>query len=332
MTYDDFIQNIINTRGQWNIPAGEYYEAHHIIPKCLGGLPKNPGKYQKHKNIIWLTAKEHFVAHKLLAAENPNNYSLVTAFFFMSNTNRGNILIDADEYEDLRKQYALLLSNKIGSSNNPFYGKQPSVETREKIRKANTGKPLSAETKQKLSQKHLGQGLGNIYIFHPTFGAKSISKDDLASYLENGWVIGNGQTGKVVSEETKKIISEKTKLGMQKWREENPEEYQKYLQRISETSAGRKLSEEAKQKISFKNSGKNNGMYKDGHSSKAYIEAHRKVRSYIRCIETDEIFKTASDAARKTGAVASHIRRCCKKEYGFKTAGGYHWEFVKIDN
>lgn len=34
MTYSEFIQSIINTRGQWNIPDGEYFENHHITPRC----------------------------------------------------------------------------------------------------------------------------------------------------------------------------------------------------------------------------------------------------------------------------------------------------------
>ena len=37
MTYDEFINNIIETRGQWGIPLNEYFEAHHIIPRCMGG-------------------------------------------------------------------------------------------------------------------------------------------------------------------------------------------------------------------------------------------------------------------------------------------------------
>ena len=37
MTYDKFIQNILDTRGRFGVPAGEYKERHHIIPKCLGG-------------------------------------------------------------------------------------------------------------------------------------------------------------------------------------------------------------------------------------------------------------------------------------------------------
>lgn len=52
MTYKEFIDNIINTRGQWNIPEGEYYEVHHIIPKCLGGLPQYYSHNMKHSNLI----------------------------------------------------------------------------------------------------------------------------------------------------------------------------------------------------------------------------------------------------------------------------------------
>lgn len=66
ITYKDFIQNIIDTRGQFACNKNEYCERHHIKPKCLGG---NNDK----ENLIDLYAHEHFIAHKLLAQENPNN-------------------------------------------------------------------------------------------------------------------------------------------------------------------------------------------------------------------------------------------------------------------
>lgn len=69
ITYQNFINNILNTRGRFNC-GKEYHERHHIIPKCLNGTnDKN--------NLIDLYAKEHFIAHKLLALENPNNIKLV---------------------------------------------------------------------------------------------------------------------------------------------------------------------------------------------------------------------------------------------------------------
>ena len=87
MTYKEFIQNIIDTRGQWNIPEGEKFERHHIIPCCLGGegdriTNKNKSRFSKrshHPNCIWLKPSEHIEAHRLLAEENPDNKSLLLA-------------------------------------------------------------------------------------------------------------------------------------------------------------------------------------------------------------------------------------------------------------
>lgn len=76
MTYKDFIQNILNTRGRFAC-GKEYHERHHIIPKCLDGTDEED-------NLINLFAREHYIAHKLLALENPENYSLLYAWWNMS--------------------------------------------------------------------------------------------------------------------------------------------------------------------------------------------------------------------------------------------------------
>ena len=68
MSYAEFIQNILDTRGRF-ICDETYHERHHIVPKCLGGTDDDD-------NLIDLLAREHFVAHKLLAQENPENNKL----------------------------------------------------------------------------------------------------------------------------------------------------------------------------------------------------------------------------------------------------------------
>lgn len=73
MTYNEFIQNILDTRGRFGIPKGEYKERHHIIPRCIGGTDDED-------NLIDLYAHEHFMAHKLLAEENQNVGGLVYAY------------------------------------------------------------------------------------------------------------------------------------------------------------------------------------------------------------------------------------------------------------
>ena len=76
MTYLEFIQNILKSRGRRGC-GDNYHEKHHIVPKCMGGT-------NDEDNLIDLYAREHFIAHKLLAKENPDNDKLVYAWWCMS--------------------------------------------------------------------------------------------------------------------------------------------------------------------------------------------------------------------------------------------------------
>jgi hypothetical protein len=61
---------------------GVYYEAHHIVPRCLGGTGSNK-EWRTHPNIVLLTAREHFLCHWLLHELYPLNNSLAVAFSMM---------------------------------------------------------------------------------------------------------------------------------------------------------------------------------------------------------------------------------------------------------
>ena len=54
-----------------------YYENHHIIPKCFGGSNKKD-------NLVLLTAKEHYICHKLLVELYPKNKSMIYALHRMT--------------------------------------------------------------------------------------------------------------------------------------------------------------------------------------------------------------------------------------------------------
>ena len=123
MTYNKFIQNIINTRGQWNIPKGEYYEVHHIVPKCMGGLPKRANKTTHNQNIIWLYPQEHFIAHKLLAEENSQNIKLTCAFIRMRYSKNADYEVTSEEYAEAKKLQAKAARLSSVGENNPMYGK-----------------------------------------------------------------------------------------------------------------------------------------------------------------------------------------------------------------
>ena len=72
MTYNEYIQDILDTRGKFAC-GEEYCERHHIIPRCMNGDDSDD-------NLIDLYAREHYEAHKLLAEENPNNEKILFAW------------------------------------------------------------------------------------------------------------------------------------------------------------------------------------------------------------------------------------------------------------
>jgi hypothetical protein len=106
-----------------------YMEKHHIIPKSEGGSNEN-------NNLVYLTPKEHFIAHKLLYRIDPKNYNRMLSFLMMSNRFNikwGNI------YEEAR----------VNFSNNHHY-------KTERIKKI-MAKPKTEEHKKKISDAHRGK-------------------------------------------------------------------------------------------------------------------------------------------------------------------------------
>lgn len=101
MTYKEFIESIKQAR-----PLNEWFEhseRHHIMPRCLGGTDDED-------NLIYLTYREHFIAHKLLAEENPENNDLVKTVFMMSNFNKQ---CTPEEYEIIRSNACKAISKSL---------------------------------------------------------------------------------------------------------------------------------------------------------------------------------------------------------------------------
>ena len=74
-----------------------YYEKHHILPKCLGGLNNKD-------NLVLLKAKEHFLCHWLLHLMYPENNKLLHAFHLMcyGSENQNRYVPSARVYEYLK--------------------------------------------------------------------------------------------------------------------------------------------------------------------------------------------------------------------------------------
>lgn len=102
ITYEEFIENILNTKGR-NGCGDIYFESHHIIPKCLGGT-------NDCDNIIDLFANEHFIAHKLLAEQYPDNQKLVNAYaimaFMTNNPKHERTELTPEEYKKARESFS----------------------------------------------------------------------------------------------------------------------------------------------------------------------------------------------------------------------------------
>lgn len=187
MSYAEFIENILDARGRFAC-GDEYCERHHIIPKCMGGT-------NDEDNLIDLFAREHFEAHRLLALENPGINGLTNAWWAMcvqeNQYTKERYRVSAEEYEEARKSYAVMMSKRMSGENNP-----------------NFGKTMSERQKKNMSEKLKGRFAGQN---NPNYGNHKLSG-------ENHW-----NYGKHLSNETKQKQSEKAKI-----RFLNPENHPNY--------------------------------------------------------------------------------------------------------
>lgn len=143
--YDALIQKaLIRSK-----PEG-YTEKHHIVPRSLGGSDDST-------NLVVLTAREHCVAHLLLAKIHGG--SMWQAAYMM--INRFSIK-SSRIYSLVREQASKNTSIRMKGNSN-LLGYSPSEETRAKLRKARIGRTPtlgkfhSEETKNKMSSARKGK-------------------------------------------------------------------------------------------------------------------------------------------------------------------------------
>jgi hypothetical protein len=101
MNYQRIYNQIINQAKNRKLEG--YKEKHHIVPKCLGGSNDK-------ENLVELTAREHFLCHRLLCEIYPNNDKLWYALFLMAiGKNRHKVndlyIMSSRTYEQLRLKF-----------------------------------------------------------------------------------------------------------------------------------------------------------------------------------------------------------------------------------
>lgn len=131
---------------------GHYFEKHHIIPKCKGGDNLKT-------NIVYLTAREHFIAHWLLWLIYRDRQMALAFHKMFSHNNHHNRNYSSKDYEKAReafritnignnygkankgrklsdeqcKNHSIVMKGKFSGDKNPFYNKTHSNETKKKI-------------------------------------------------------------------------------------------------------------------------------------------------------------------------------------------------------
>lgn len=127
-----------------------YKERHHIIPKCMHGTNDK-------ENLVNLTAREHYIVHKLLCEIYPDNDKLHYALWRMMNPQNKNhgrsYNISSLEYHTRRKIHQEKIRN-IGLSNK---GRIVPEIQKEKIRAARKLQVITEETKKKISNTLTGK-------------------------------------------------------------------------------------------------------------------------------------------------------------------------------
>lgn len=208
--YTRWYFNIISKSSQLNRRKykGEYFEEHHILPKSFGG--KN-----NVTNLVLLTAREHFIVHLLLpkmCIEPINASKMAYAFFRFKN-----LATNSHLFERFKNSYSKLTSGE----GNPFYGKEHSLEVRQKIFGENHpmfGKKHSPESieKMKLNSNQLFGELNPVFGINRSENqkikqsksikgrkrmtkknqVKMVPENQIEEYKNNGWVFSSRKNRK----------------------------------------------------------------------------------------------------------------------------------------
>lgn len=139
--YSKYYFTIINRAKSRPVSGNIYTEKHHIIPKSLGGD-------NQRDNIVNLTAREHFICHRLLTKMTTGilRNKMVHAFWRMCNSLKDEYKVSSRTYEIARTAHSQILKT-VGTSGQFKIGRTT----------WNRGIPRSEEVKQAISKANKGR-------------------------------------------------------------------------------------------------------------------------------------------------------------------------------
>ena len=102
MNHAKIYESLIETRKKRKLDKNLYYEKHHIVMKSMGGTDED-------SNIVFLTAREHFLAHWLLWRIHRNRQTASAFFSFknMISKNHKRSVFSSIAYSEAREAFSI---------------------------------------------------------------------------------------------------------------------------------------------------------------------------------------------------------------------------------
>ena len=169
MDYSKHYQQLITKHGSVIKPNdGGYYERHHVIPRSMGGSDRED-------NLVYLSARAHYVAHHLLWRYHRNKEM---AYAFLMMCNQGQDRLCSTSYKEAREAVSAAMSG----ANNHLYGRTFTKEHRGRISEALRGRTNSPEGNKRRSASMSGK------LHHSSKRANVYCKDT-GNLVEGGVVL-----------------------------------------------------------------------------------------------------------------------------------------------
>lgn len=202
--YTSWYYKIINQAKSKNRikTKNNYYEKHHILPKCWWP------QYSKEKwNLVYLTAKEHWICHQLLTKMTIGKLKgkMITALAGMIRNSK-----NQNRYIPCARIYNLVRKNAAAAHSERMKGRTLSDELKDKMSKERKGKPKSNTHKEAIAKSLVGHQVSR-EVREKISAAQKGRKHTAEHRAKNSAALSgtnNPMFGKKHSEETRAKIRE----------------------------------------------------------------------------------------------------------------------------
>lgn len=327
-----YVGQTINIRSRWGT-NGEHYrtkkeDGSYIQPSFARAIDKYGWKNFKHEILLEGISKSH--------ADYAERYLI--RWYQMHNQSY-NIAAGGEGCDTPRPPLSEEQRRKISErllKNHPMRGKHWSPETLAKITKANRDRTYTQEQREAMAEKarklfkgrfptpEVRKKLSDYRKAHPETWVGGWNKREVHQYDCTGNYIASYSSAMEAAESIGKNVSGKiadccrgkiSSAGGFIWKFEKMDFIDVSNYKIVYTARGARV-------INLSENSRLRRSAAHGHAVNQYSLDGKYITTYC----------TASEASRKTGINYSGINRCCRHVCGFKTSGGFKWEFDNGSN